>query len=170
MAGLPENFEIRLLEPADSISELTALINRAYSQLAEMGLKYVGTWQGEDMTRKRLKDVECYIGVSNAQIISTIALRPPGRGKGSPWYLSKDVAIFGQFGVLLEYRRRGIGTVMVRHCEDRARQLGAKELACDTAEPATHLIDWYKRLGYRFIEYVDWEITNYRSVILSKTL
>jgi len=170
MKEFPDNFEIRPLQPTDSISELTRLINRAYSQLAELGLKYVGTWQGEEMTKKRLKDVECYVGVSNTQIISTIALRPPDTGKGSPWYLRKDVAIFGQFGVLPEYQRNGIGTMMVRHCEDRARQLGAKELACDTAEPATHLIRWYKRMGYRFIEYVDWEITNYRSVILSKTL
>ncbi|MBW1796697.1 MAG: GNAT family N-acetyltransferase, partial [Deltaproteobacteria bacterium] len=45
---------------------------------------------------------------------------------------------------------------------------GASELALDTAEQATHLINWYERLGYRFIEYVDWDVTNYRSVIMSK--
>ena len=32
------------------------------------------------------------------------------------------------------------------------------------------LITWYERRGYRFVEYCDWEVTNYRSVIHTKTL
>ena len=32
------------------------------------------------------------------------------------------------------------------------------------------LIDYYQKRSYRFIEYVDWDVTNYRSVILSKSL
>ena len=44
-----DDIEIRLIEPSDSIEELTVLINRAYKQLADLGFKYVGTWQGEDL-------------------------------------------------------------------------------------------------------------------------
>jgi hypothetical protein len=43
-------------------------------------------------------------------------------------------------------------------------------MALDTAEPAAHLIAFYNRLGYRFIEHAQWRMTNYRSVIMSKTL
>ena len=54
--------------------------------------------------------------------------------------------------------------------EEHARKRGVTELACDTSEQATHLIAWYTRLGYRFIEHVKWDVTNYRSVVMSKTL
>ena len=35
---------------------------------------------------------------------------------------------------------------------------------------ATHLVGWYTRLGYRFIEHTQWSHTNYRSVVLSKPM
>jgi hypothetical protein len=53
---------------------------------------------------------------------------------------------------------------------DRARELGAREIALDTAEPATHLVSWYTRLGFRFVEHWQWSYTNYRSVVLSRAL
>jgi hypothetical protein len=43
-------------------------------------------------------------------------------------------------------------------------------MAVDTAEPATHLVAWYARLGYRPVETVQWRGKKYRSVIMSKTL
>jgi len=35
---------------------------------------------------------------------------------------------------------------------------------------ADHLIKMYESRGYRFIEYHQWGITNYRSVVMSKKL
>jgi len=55
--------------------------------------------------------------------------------------------------------------------ENRARALGAAELALDTAEGAHALIERYTKRGYRFVGYADWRPrTNYRSVILSLDL
>ena len=54
--------------------------------------------------------------------------------------------------------------------EGKAKALGADELALDTAEGASHLIGYYEKRGYRFMEYVNWDVTNYRSVIMSKTI
>jgi hypothetical protein len=54
--------------------------------------------------------------------------------------------------------------------EARAREKGVAELALDTSEHAEGLIAMYKRRGYRFIEYAQWDSVNYRSVILSKRL
>jgi hypothetical protein len=47
---------------------------------------------------------------------------------------------------------------------------GAHEMALDTSEHAHHLIEIYKNRGYRFVEYAQWSVTNYRSVVLSKSL
>ena len=55
--------------------------------------------------------------------------------------------------------------------ERRARELGAQELALDTAEGASDLLRMYEARGYRFIEEVDWRpTTNYRSRLLSLRL
>ena len=72
--------------------------------------------------------------------------------------------------VLPEYQNKGIGSLMMDIIETRAKKEGAIEIALDTAEGAAHLIRYYKKRGYRFIEYVNWEVTNYRSVIMSKKL
>jgi len=69
-----------------------------------------------------------------------------------------------------QVQSRGIGSRLLDHVERRAKALGAAELSCDTAEPAKHLIEFYNRRGYRFIQYAQWKSTNYRSVILSKCL
>ncbi|WP_246665056.1 GNAT family N-acetyltransferase [Neorhizobium sp. P12A] len=63
-----------------------------------------------------------------------------------------------------------MGRQLLRKADELAIASGAAELALDTAEPATHLVEWYTRLGYRFIEHAQWSHTNYRSVILSKRL
>lgn len=168
--GIVDKLRIRLFEPDDSVHELTLLINRAYKTLSDMGLKYVATWQDDKITLKRIKSVECYVGILDDRIVATISLREPSSGKGCDWYKRQDVAIFNQFAVAPELQGSGIGTAMLEFAENRGRELGAAELAMDTAESATHLIDWYTGLGYRFIQNVDWEITNYISVVMSKTL
>ena len=47
---------------------------------------------------------------------------------------------------------------------------GATEIACDTAEGATHWISLYERKGFRVIGRAAFEDTNYQSVILVKKL
>ena len=52
--------------------------------------------------------------------------------------------------------------------EQKARATGAVEISLDTSEKAESLIAWYSRRGYRFVQWVRWEVVNYRSVVLSK--
>jgi len=165
-----DRLEIRLLKPEDAISDVTLLVNRAYKRLADLGLRYVATWQGDDITLKRVRDAECYVGLLDGRLVATLVFRAAGRTRGCPWYDRPDVSSFGQFGVEPELQGRGIGSAMLAHAENRAKETGAKEIACDTAEPAAHLIKWYRNRGYRFVEYARWDVTNYRSVILSKKL
>jgi GNAT superfamily N-acetyltransferase len=63
-----------------------------------------------------------------------------------------------------------LGRVLMAQAEEAAVALGAAEVAIDTSEHAHHLIQWYERLGYRLVGDADWDVTNYRSVVLSKTL
>jgi hypothetical protein len=55
--------------------------------------------------------------------------------------------------------------------ENEARSIeNVKELALDTAETAHHLIAFYEKRGYKYIETMSWDMTNYNSAILSKSL
>lgn len=65
---------------------------------------------------------------------------------------------------------RGTGSALMDLVERRAGEKRVTELALDTSEGAADLIGFYERRGYRFIEYVQWEVTNYRSRVFSKTL
>ena len=58
----------------------------------------------------------------------------------------------------------------MRWAEAWALEQRYRELAVDTAEPADHLVAFYSRRGYRFIEFAQWPGKHYRSVILSKSL
>ncbi|MBB3452574.1 putative N-acetyltransferase YhbS [Rhizobium sp. BK313] len=159
---------IRLLQPSDSISELTALLHNAYGHLARMGLRYMATHQTETVTRNRIGQGTCLVAVLDGKVCGTILFRSAKQTTGCPWYDRPDVASLGQFAVDPALQAQGIGLRLLKAVESRAVASGAGEIALDTAESANHLVEWYSRLGYRFAEYAQWSHTNYRSVILSK--
>lgn len=159
---------IRLLSACDSIVELTALLHAAYAQLAALGFNYTAVDQSEEVTRHRISNGECCVTVEDGRMVGTILFRRSSRGCG--WYQLPHVAAVHQFAVLPEKQRSGLGTKLMRHAERRALETGAREIALDTAEGATHLVDWYDRMGYRPVGIEQWEGKVYRSLILSKAL
>lgn len=65
-------------------------------------------------------------------------------------------------------QRLGYGARLLAFAEARARELGAREVAVDTAEGAKGLIDDYPDRGHRHVETAPFGHTNHRSVVLSK--
>lgn len=161
---------LRPLGPEDSIADLTALLHRAYARLARMGLRYKATDQSDAVTRARIAEGECYLALQNGVLCGTILIKDTRQTQGCPWYDRPEVASLAQFAVEPGVQAQGLGRRLIGLAEDYAIASGAREIALDTAEPAVHLVEWYTRLGYRFIEYAQWGHTNYRSVILSKPL
>lgn len=167
-----ESVEFHLLSSDDSIAELTRLLNKSYKMLADMGLNYVAATQDENITLKRIGGAyKCYIGIYNNKIAATISLYSPRYSDKSNWYSKDFVAKVGQFAVLPELQKFGIGSKMMDIVEDEAKSIhNVKEISLDTAETAFHLIDFYKKRGYKYIETIRWDTVNYNSVILSKPL
>lgn len=60
--------------------------------------------------------------------------------------------------------------MLIAHCERRLLELGGDGLTLGTAEPAQQRVEFYHRLGFRYVEHVDWPGKTYRSLILSKRL
>lgn len=191
---------VRRLRPTDSITELTLLLHRAYAKQTAMGLHALASHQSPEVTRKRVSKGECFVAElvaapaagshhqsaaaseipSNAAavpIVGTIMFQEPawGGGGGAPesgprWFRRPDVANFSQFAVEPSLQGQGIGLALLDRVEQRARELGMTELALSTAEPDTELVTFYRRRGFRDIERFDWGVTNYTSLIMSKTL
>ena len=162
---------IRRLEGADSLESLTDLLHRAYAKLATMGFRYLATYQDVETTRRRIAKGECYLAVERELVLGTIlviqpkAMLPLGAG-----YDRSDAAILSQFAVEPARQRQGIGGRLLDFGEQRAAELGAREVSVDTAEGATHLLELYEARGYRQVGLAQWEHTNYRSVLLCKPL
>lgn len=161
---------IRPWSETDSVSELTALLHRAYAGLARMGLRFWATHQSDEVTAARIADGQCFVGLLDGRIVGTILFKNQSQTKGSPWYDRPEVASIAQFGVEPDLQAKGLGRQLMAFAEEQAIVGGAKELALDTAEPATHLIAWYSKLGFRHVGHEQWQHTNYRSVMLSKAL
>ena len=159
---------IRLLTEHDSIAELTALLHRAYGPLAAQGFRFFASHQSEDHTRQRASNGPCFVAEEDGVLIGTIVVFPGHADSRCEWYRNDGVWIFGQFGVEPALQRTGIGGALLDRAEEEARRQGARHLACDTAEGATHLISYYTSRGFLPVGSVRWEEVNYQSVVLSK--
>lgn len=187
---------VRLLEPSDSIGQITRLLHRAYAPQMAMGLKPLAGRQDDSVTRERCLNSECYLALlgAGAPVTTSAAAKPGTNGAASahsasgarivgvilfeehekvtfpPFFLHPDVCHFAQFAVDPDQQGLGIGRLLLDKVEQRSKEKGASELALSMAEPDTKLLDFYLKRGFRLIEYWQWPYTNYRSCILSKRL
>lgn len=162
---------IRKLRDSDPVPGITQLLHAAYAPLAAMGLRYTATHQDDQVTRARLARGIPWVAELDGEIVATVTLYPTPSGSAAcAWYQQEGVFTLGQFAVRPDLQCQGLGRRMMELMESEAAVSGARELALDTAEDAVHLVRWYERAGYRFIGFADWSTTNYRSVVLSKTL
>jgi GNAT superfamily N-acetyltransferase len=161
---------IRPLRASDSTLELTLLIHRAYRRLANLGLRYSGTRQSEEATRRRVSKGECLVAEREGRLVGTVTLVRGVPVRGSLWLNLPGVVYFEQFAVEPELQGLGIGSALLREVERRASAGGAREVSLDTAERAEHLVRFYASRGYRTVERVRWPGKDYWSVVMSKGL
>ncbi len=81
-------------------------------------------------------------------------------------YPAGEVMMIGRVVVLPEYRRRGIGSEVVKACEEWAMELGYKKAVVESRDNKT---EFYKQLGYVSCgETVDGE--TFRCIRMEKSL
>jgi len=161
---------IRPVCPDDDMLAITQLLHRAYKPLANAGLQFVATYQDEATTRERFEAGHGFVALAHGQIVATVTIYATLHKSACAWYNVEGVWHFGQFAVEPECQEVGIGSLLMDFAEHFARLRGARELALDTAESADDLIDFYRVRLYREVGHVQWDVTNYRSVVLSKEL
>jgi GNAT superfamily N-acetyltransferase len=168
-----KNFEIVQFDPgthAGCVESLTAMLHEAYAPLAARGMRYLATHQPPAKTLERLSEGDSYLAFFDSEPVATVTLYREKPQSTCEYYRRPGVFSFGQFAVRREFQGRGYGAKLMELVENRARDLGARELALDTSEHATELIATYRRRGYDLVSHTQWDVTNYRSVILSRLL
>jgi GNAT superfamily N-acetyltransferase len=160
--------EIRAWQESDSLSDLTALLHRAYRVLKEMGFNYTATDQDEATTKRRLEAGHGFAALLEDQLIGTITLVSPKPESSAKFY--RDHWFFTQFAVDPDQQGAGIGGQMLEFVEREARARGATQLGLDTSEGAHHLIAYYEKRGYQTVDTVQWDGKSYRSVVMGKSL
>lgn len=163
-------YSFRLITPADSVERINFILRSAYKALADAGMRYAASHEDVEATRRNIALGECHLVLRGKEIVGCVNLRPGGSLSGPAWYAHERVMTFGRFAVLPKLQGHGIGSRLMDYIEQRARDLNASEIALDTSEHAHHLIAMYKKRGYQFVQYHKWDITNYRSVVMSKSL
>lgn len=162
--------EFRRLGSGDSWEELTGLLHRAYAALGAMGFNYTAVDQPVERTRERASDGECYVAVEGKRIVATATFGLVETMRRPPEYARPGMAYFTQFAVEPEFQGTGLGSRLLRHVENKARERRAAEIALDTAEGATHLVRYYASRGYTPAGHVKRAGKSYRSVVLRKPL
>ena len=169
-------WQIRPWQPGDSAAALTALLHAAYAPLAEAGLNFTAASQTEAMTAKRLAGGHGLVAVLGDALLGTITVssafdanhQPWARA--TPWFYRSDVAHLHQFAVAPGAQRSGVGRALLQAAEAWAQAAGHRAIALDTALPALHLQQRYRRAGYVEVAQVQWAGKSYRSAVMLKIL
>jgi GNAT superfamily N-acetyltransferase len=135
-----------------------------------MGLNYTAVDQTTEVTAQRIQGGQCFVVEAEGKIVGTALVKPTEMGSECMYYALPGVASLRQFGVDPAFRGRGIGLMLIQSCEEWAKSRGFRELALDTAKPATHLVSLYSKLGYKTVGSVKWTGKVYESVVMTKVL
>ena len=165
-----DTVNLRRFGPGDSVEELTALLHRAYAELAAMGFNYTASYQDAAATGRRIAVGECWLAVVGGTVAGTATLTLRPAKSLPPGFPPAGTPFINQVGVDLPFRGRGIGRLLLDRCEERAAALGFRTVGLDTAEGATHLLRMYGDRGYREVGRHRWEGKTYESVVMVKDL
>ncbi|MGD1826904.1 putative N-acetyltransferase YhbS [Chromobacterium violaceum] len=163
-------FTLRPLAETDSIEQLTALLHRAYAQLAAMGLRYTAVDQSAAVTRRRIAGGYCLQAWHGDELVGTVTVHYPRPASPCPQFRQPDGAVLMQFAVDPAWQGQRLGSRLMDAAEDWARRQGYRRIRLDTAEPATHLVERYLKRGYRVEAPLQWPDKAYASVVMVKEL
>jgi predicted N-acetyltransferase YhbS len=159
------------IEAGDDLEQLTALIHAAYAPQAAKGLRYWGTHQSVEDTRKRLASCQGFVAECGGRLVGTITTRPPQPESPTALYRDPHTWTICQFAVAPELKGKGVGRALHDAASAHASQAAARTMALDTAAPALSLIAMYSNWGYALVGEVDWRPhTNYLSVVMSRQI
>ncbi|PRG90560.1 GNAT family N-acetyltransferase [Burkholderia gladioli] len=161
---------LRPFDPArDDYETLTVLLHRAFGRLGAMGLNCPCVDQPASATRQRALAGTCFVATCHGHVIATMTLHERDQAGTNHLYRCRDVASLRQFGVDPIWQSRGVGRALVAFAVRWAASRGYARLALDTPYPATHLLAFYRSLGFEIADVVRFAGRGYDSAILCRS-
>ncbi|MDQ3231091.1 MAG: GNAT family N-acetyltransferase [Pseudobdellovibrionaceae bacterium] len=136
-------------------------MNRAYQELADLGLNFTGSYQDEALTRQRMKNANVYLLYNAKELVALISISVKEDGTQTCLYVNQPA-------VHPDRKRQGLGSHLLDFAEFRALAAGIKTLRLDTATPAHHLVSMYRRRGFSVVAELQWDGKTYRSYLMEK--
>ncbi len=158
-----ERYTVRMVQECD-IPAIRLLVNMAYKELADMGLNYTATYQDEKITQERIRGGRAFLLEKNQKIVGTVLFTVRN------YFTQCRSGYVSQLAIHPSLKRSGLGTYLMRFCEELALSEGYEALQLDTAKPARHLVNWYQIQGYKVIGAEKWVGKTYESWIFEKKL
>lgn len=154
---------LRPLNPADSLEEITTLLHRAYRALGQAGLNFTAVDQSVEHTAERLDGALAWVAEEDSKLVGIAVAH---LDQGTPLYRIPATWILGPLAVEPGSQGRGIASRLHEAILESLRSQGVRQIALDTAEPAKDLIDLYSSWGYRRVGSVQWQGKTYRSALM----
>jgi uncharacterized damage-inducible protein DinB/ribosomal protein S18 acetylase RimI-like enzyme len=145
---------VRQLAARDSLDALTALLHRAYADLAARGDDLGVAALTPDQVRRRAGEGPCFVAESGGELVGVVGVRglgglpAAGSSPGVGWASDRDTAHLHLFAVEPALVGQGVGRRLVQAAEQWARESGYRWLSSEVAEAAAELRAGYRRLGY----------------------
>ena len=135
-----------------------------------MGCNITAASQTVETTAHRVGKGDCFVAEVDGRLVGTATLVKEFGPEDPEEYKDPQTVVLGQFGVLPEFRKLGVGLALMDAVKLQAFQMGYATLALDTPQPATHLIEYYQRRGFKLVGSVQWPGKTYLSVLMSLNL
>lgn len=160
--------DVRLFRAEDA-EPLTALLHRAYADLATGGLNYTAATQDVDTTRHRVEGGRCWVVESGHALIATLTVSvPPGHGIRALTPVAREPhrAWLNQLAVDPRHQGSGLARSLWAGALDWVRAQGLTAIGADTAISAERLVGMYGRWGFDHVDTVHWAGKSYDSAVL----
>ncbi len=159
---------VRLFRDEDA-EPLTAMLHRAYADLADAGLNYTAATQDVATTRHRAEGGRCWVVEADGRPIATLTISvPPGHGIRDLTPVAREPgrAWLNQLAVAPEHRGRGLARSLWTGALEWMRAQGLTAVGADTAISADRLVGMYARWGFAHVDTVHWAGKTYDSAVL----
>lgn len=119
-----------------------------------------GVYPTDEMIHELVENEVMYVGLVDGRIVSAMALNSEvveGYDKVS-WKVDagwEEVFVLHLFGILPEYRRKGVSRAMLSYADDEASRYGKKAIRLDVLAGNLPAEKLYPGCGYMYIETAD---------------
>jgi len=165
----PETLLIRKLLPQDSVAEVTELLHVVFAQGPDQPFAYPVATHNEHTILRQIQKGSCWLAVIDDRIAGAAILQIPERIDSRVSNDPEVGAHLYQLAVHPDFQGRGIGSKLLKACEEDAVQMGAQHVWASSPVHSRQL-NLYLRHGYEYMEYYSWPGTNYDSITFRKRL